>query len=163
MTHDLLNPEDYALSILRASAHSIAPAMVPLAELTPNGSVMMNAQSVAGSNTPTGIPIQWPDDGFLVSIRASTRDGLATSMAALLMRIQIDGHDDLFPSGAGAGAGYMPLAMISGAFSQLGRYACRKKFKQAIQWIMYFENTTASTTIVADIALDYVAVGSPRL
>jgi len=160
---DPTDPDRFALSILKESARCLAPAMVPVAEMTPNGSVVMNANTVTGANTPTGIPIQWPDDGFLVAIRASTRDGLATSMAALLLRVQIDGHDDLFPSGAGAGAGYMPLSMISGAMSQFGRYAVRKKFRQATQWIMYFENTTASTTIVADIAFDFVATGSPRL
>jgi hypothetical protein len=158
-----LDPEAVALSILEGSANAMAPALIPVAELSPQGSVVLNNNSVTTVTTTGGLTITWPCNGYLVGIRATTRDGAAASMAGCLLRVQIDGTYELFPSGAsGSGAGFLPFAMISGSAAFLGRYAVRRRFTQTTTWNAFIQNSTGGT-IVADLAFDYVNTSSPPL
>jgi hypothetical protein len=156
----VLDPEAVALSILQSSADAVAPAMIPVAELSPQGSVASNANSVATVTTTGGISIQWPCNGYLVGIRATTRDGAVASMAGMLLRVQVDGTYELFPSAAGQGAGFLPFAMISGSAAFLGRYAVRRRFMQTTYWNFFLQNTTGGT-LVADVCFDYVNTSTP--
>jgi hypothetical protein len=155
-----LDPEAVSESILQQSADAIAPAMIPVAELSPQGSVLSNNNSVAATTTSGGISIQWPCNGYITGIRATTRDGAQASACGTLLRVQVDGTYELFPSATGGGAGFMPLAQISGYAAFLGRYAVRRRFTQATFWNIYLQNTT-SGTLVIDIAFDYVNTSSP--
>jgi hypothetical protein len=150
------------MQILENSANEIAPAMIPVAELSPQGSVVSNANSVTSGTISGGISIQWPCNGYLVGIRASTRDGAAASSSGMLLRVQVDGTYELFPSAAGQGAGYLSLTMITGNAGFMGRYAVRRRFSQATYWTIYLQNTTGGT-LVTDVAFDYVNTSQPPL
>jgi hypothetical protein len=150
-----------ALQILTESADAISPAMIPLAELSPQGSVASNLNSVNGTTISGGISIQWPCNGYCVGVRATTRDGAAASLCGMLLRVQIDGTYELFPSASGQGAGYLSFAMIQSSTLGLGRYAFRRRFTQATFWTMYLNNTTGGT-LIADVAFDYVNTSSPQ-
>jgi hypothetical protein len=158
-----LDTEAVALQILENSAQATAPAMIPVAELSPQGSVAINGTSVANATISGGISVQWPCNGYLVGIRATTRDGALASAGGMLLRVQVDGTYELFPSGAGQGAGYMSLAMISGNGGFLGRYAVRRRFTQSTYWTMYLWNTTATNPLVADVCFDYVNTSAPPM
>jgi hypothetical protein len=155
-----VDPEALSLQILETSSEAITPAMIPVAELSPQGSVASNGNSVGAGATSAGISIQWPCNGYLVGIRATTRDGAVASACGMLLRVQVDGTYELFPSAAGQGAGFMSLAMISGNAGFLGRYAVRRRFMQTTYWTIYLQNTTGGT-LVADVAFDYVNTSAP--
>jgi hypothetical protein len=157
-----VDTEAVAMQILENSANEIAPAMIPVAELSPQGSVISNGNSVATVTISNGISIQWPCNGYLVGIRATTRDGALASAGGMLLRVQVDGTYELFPSAAGQGAGYLSFTMVSGNASFQGRYAVRRRFSQATFWTMYLQNTTGGT-LVADVAFDYVNTSQPPL
>lgn len=147
--------------VLKHTANLASAAMLPVAELSPMGSVPANAISVATVATSSGINIQWPCNGFIVGIRATTRDGLAASMCGTLLRVLVNGQDELFPAANGGGAGYLPFAMISGNAAFLGRYAVRRAFQQATYWVIFVQNTTGGT-VVSDVSFDYINTSTPR-
>jgi hypothetical protein len=144
-----------AQRLLMRLAQGMSRALLPVAEVSPTDTVASNLNTVTAATTTNGISIQWPSNGIVVGIRATTRDGAAASMAGMLLRVQIDGNTELFPSAAGNGPGYLPFAMISGSAAFLGRYAMRREFKQTTYWQFYLQNTTAGT-LVADVAFDIV-------
>jgi hypothetical protein len=152
-----------ALAILGNTATQMSKAMLPVAEISPMGSVISNYNVALASSASQsqGISIQWPCNGFIVGIRASTEDGLAASMAGVLLRVQVNGQDELFPSASGQGAGYLPLVLISGNGAAFGRYAVRRAFQQANNWAIYLNNTTTGN-ITVDIAFDYINTSTPR-
>lgn len=150
-----------ARAILKETASKLSLAMMPRAELFPMGSVVLNQLNVFATSTSPSQSLTYPTDGYLVGIRATTEDGLAASMAGVLLRVQVDGREDLFSSGAGNGAGFMPFAMISGQFSQ-GYWGTRREFLQANAWSVFIQNTTAGL-IIADLAFDYVNTRNPTL
>lgn len=134
----------------------------------PHGSVPANnitALASSGSSSQA-ISIQWPCNGFIVAIRATVRassnDNFVAGMSSTLLRVQVDGTDELFPSAAGGGAGFIPFSQISGAGAFLGRYAVRRKFLQTTYWNIFVNNTTAST-LVCDVSFDYINTSNPRV
>jgi hypothetical protein len=157
----LFDSSAVALAILGSTATAMSNAMLPLAEISPQGSVSSNNNSVTATTTSGGISIQWPCNGFAVGIRATTRDGAAASLAGMLLRVQVDGTFELFPSASGQGAGYLPLSQIMASANSLGRYAFRRRFTQATFWTIYLQNTTGGT-LVADVAFDYINTSSPQ-
>ena len=148
-----------ATAILNASADAVAPIVVPALDMYPDMGVALNAQSVPGNTTTNSIPLQFPTDGFVVGVYASTRDGLATSMAGMLLRVQVDGQDDLWSSGQGNGAGFMSFQQISGQFSN-GLWRFRRLFLQATTWSIYLVNTTGGT-IVCDLMFPIIDCRNP--
>jgi hypothetical protein len=156
----VLSPSDIAQSILKDTSQKLARGMVPLAEISPNGSVCSNGQSIAAATISNGISVQWPCDGILVGIRATTRDGLPASMAGCLLRVQVNSNEDLYPNAAGNGSGYIPFAQVSGVSSSFGRYLVRRTFSQTTYWTFYLNNTTAGT-LVCDVSFDYINTTRP--
>lgn len=152
-----------AIEILAESADEMSKAMVPAANLYPTGAVVLNQVSALRGAITASQSFTFPTDGYVVAIRATTEDGAALSMASVLLRIQVDGRLDLFSSGAGNGAGYLPFSQISGAFSNIGRYPVRKGFLQANAWSLFVWNTLAGTDVVCDISMDIVDTRSPTL
>lgn len=162
-TSVLYDQNSVAMGILNHTAQEMSTALLPVAEVSPMGSVPSNNITATASSASAGqaISIQWPCNGFIVGIRATTRDGLAVSMASVLLRVLVNGQDELFPSASGGGAGYLPLAMISGSAAFLGRYAVRRAFQQSTYWNIFVNNTTAGN-ITCDVAFDYINTSTPR-
>lgn len=144
--------------IFRTSA-IMSMGLLPLAELTPTDVVMAN-----GISTPAGltsnVSIQWPSDGVVVGVAATTRDGLAASMAGTLLEVKVDGNEEFFPAASGNGQGSMSFAMISG-FTFQSRFAIKAEFRQATAWTMTITNTTAGT-VVADVGFLIVRTSNLR-
>jgi hypothetical protein len=144
--------------IFRTSA-IMSMGLLPLAELTPTDVVMAN-----GISTPAGltsnVSIQWPSDGVVVGVAATTRDGLAASMAGTLLEVKVDGNEEFFPAASGNGQGSMSFAMISG-FTFQSRFAIKAEFRQATAWTMTVTNTTAGT-VVADVGFLIVRTSNLR-
>jgi hypothetical protein len=158
------DPQAVAMQILNNTADEMASAMMPSAELSPLGSVISNGivAVAASASAGQGISWQWPCNGIAVGLRVSTRDGLAASMAGLLLRVQVDGTDELFPSAAGQGAGFLPFANISGSGTvNFARYAFRRLFTQATYWTIYVNNTTGGN-VTCDVSMDYINTKNPR-
>lgn len=152
--------ESAAAQILRDQAEVLAPIMFPVAEDRPTNGVEINGLTVPANTSVDNVQFTFPYNGMAVAIQASTRDGLATSMAGLLVRIQVDGVDDLWAA-QGGGGGFKPFSQISGDQSSFGRWAFRREFQQAAPWAMYFQNTTGSD-IVIDLEIATINTRNPR-
>lgn len=148
-----------ARDILNQSAADVAPIVMPALDMWPDRGVALNQVSVPAGTTTNSLNLQFPTDGFAVSIAATTEDGLAASMAGVLLRIQIDGRDDLWSSGTGNGAAFKPFSQISGQFS-VGVFRFRRMFLQANAWSIFVQNTTA-VNVVCDIVLGIVDTRNP--
>jgi hypothetical protein len=148
-----------AKDILYASASEIAPVVLPALDMWPDMGVVLNQVSVAANTTSGALNLTFPTDGFCVAVSATTEDGLASAMAGCLLRVQVDGQDDLFSSGSGNGAGFKSFAQISGQFSQ-GRWCFRRMFLQATAWAVFIQNTTADP-VVCDLEFSIVDTRSP--
>lgn len=135
---------------------------MPLADLMPYGTVCLNGNSVLTLTTSALVQITWPCDGLLVGIRATTRDGAAASAGGMLLRVIVNGQEELFPNAAGTGAAFIPFSQISGNGAVFARYHIRRPFQQATAWQVSFNNTTGGT-LVADLGFDYVNTRSPHL
>jgi hypothetical protein len=150
-----------ALAVLSQAAQDIAPGMVPVVDFYPDRAVVLNNVSVAAGTTSQALNFTFPTDGYVVGIRATTEDGLAASMAGVLLRVQIDGRDDFWSSGAGNGAGFAPFAQISGQNSgSRGSYPIKRQFCQANAWTLFVMNTTGGA-VVCDIVMDVVDTRNP--
>jgi hypothetical protein len=147
-----------ALSILTNAAEEIAPVMLPVAEMSPTGYLPMNGIAVLRATTAGAINIQWPCDGFLVAVMATPRDGTAVSLGSCLLRVQVDANTELFPSGTGGGAGFVPFSQI---MNGLGRLAIRRPFVQATQWAMYVTNAQAGVDVVCDVTFAIINCSTP--
>ena len=147
------------IALLEDTAMALATALLPAARISPDGTVYSNFISV-GAGSTAQFNVQWPCDGVLVGIRATTEDGLQASMSGTLLRVQVNGNTELFPSGSGQGAGFAPFAAISGSASFMGQYSARRAFKQVTQWVISIQNT-GITTVVADVGWDYINTSSP--
>ncbi len=153
-----------ALQILTNTAEELSDALIPLAELAPQGSVVLNSNSVANGTISGGISIQWPCNGFAVGLRMSVQDATtAANPGGVLIRVVVDGTFDLFPSGSGGGSGYLSMAMIQSSANSLGRYVFRRRFTQATYWTMYLNNTTSTNPALIDVAFDYINTSSPYM
>jgi hypothetical protein len=159
---DPYDRDSMAQAILMKLARQAAQGMLPVAELCPTDSVPSNGNIVLRATISNGISIQWPSDGIVVAIRATVRDGTDASAASTLLRVQVDGNEELFPSASGSGPGFLPFAQISGNASWMGRYSTRREFKQATAWSMYVQNAQAGADIVADITFDIVRTSNLR-
>lgn len=144
-----------AQRLLMRLAQGMSRALLPVAEVSPTDSVVSNLNVVPAGTTTNGISVTWPSNGIAVGIRATTRDGAAASMAGMLLRVQVDGNTELFPSAAANGPGYLPFAMISGSAAFLGRFAFRREFKQTTPWQIYLQNSTGGA-LTADVTFDIV-------
>jgi hypothetical protein len=151
-----------AEKILSQVASALSRYMYPVARLVPNRSVTLNQISCTASVITSNVQLTYPTDGYLVGIRATTEDGAAASASGLLLRVQVDGSEDLFSSGQGNGAGYVAFSQISGQNSQLGSYMICRPFWQASAWVVSFNNTTGSN-LVADVTFDIVDTRNPRV
>lgn len=153
----------YALArdILAKSAQEVAPIVMPALDMWPDRGVVLNQLSVAAGTTTQAQNVQFPTDGYAVYIAATTEDGLAASMAGMLLRVQVDGRDDLWSSGAGNGSGFKPFSQISGVFSQ-GMYRFRRMFVQATNWVIFVQNVTGSN-IVVDLEIGIVDTRQPPM
>lgn len=149
-----------ARAILANAAAQIAPNMLPVADFVPDRAVSLNQVSVAANTTSNALSLTFPTDGYTISVRATTEDGLAASMGGTLLGIQVDGRDNFWSSGAGNGPGYASFASISGANSTFGRYPIKREFLQANAWTVYIINTT-SGTVVCDVIFDIVDTRNP--
>lgn len=138
--------EGLAAKILFRISAIMSMGLLPLAELCPTDVVMANGISIPTASTQN-VSIQWPSDGVVVGIAATTRDGLAASMGGTLLEIKIDGNEEFFPAASGNGAGSMSLAMISG-FQFQSRFATKAEFRQATAWTATLTNTTGGTVVV---------------
>jgi hypothetical protein len=156
-------PFDAARKILRDMAAAVAPVALPMVELWPTGELVSNGNSVANATTSGAIQVQFPCDGYVVGIAATTRDAAAASMGGMLLRVVVDGNTDLFTTGAAGG--YKPFAQISGVGAVgavSGYWKCRIPFRQATAWQIYLNNTTATNPLVADIGFALVNVSQPK-
>jgi hypothetical protein len=150
-----------AMLLLEKFADQVAPFMRPFAEIIPTRAVVLNQVATAANTTSANITVIWPTDGILFAIRATNEDGLDTSMAGTLLRVQVDGNTDLFSSGTGNGAGYIPFSQISGSTSSFGRYQITRRFRQANNWLISIQNTTGSN-VVSDLTFDILDVRNPQ-
>lgn len=149
-----------AEKILAQTWALLAKVMLPAARLVPNRSVTLNGLAVASGTSAENIQLTFPTDGYIVGVRASTEDGLVDSMAATLLRVQVDGSRDLFSSGQGNGAGYISFGTISGVNSQWGVYTITNPFWQASNWVLTIQNNSANN-VVCDLTFDIVDVRNP--
>jgi hypothetical protein len=154
-----IDREALARQILAASSKDVADICLPSIDMFPDRGVSINQFAVAANTESPAINVQFPTDGYAVYIAATTEDGLAASMAGTLLRVQVDGRDDLWSSGAGNGAGFKSFAQISGTFSQ-GYYRFRRLFVQATNWVVFINNTT-SANIVADLEIGIIDTRNP--
>jgi hypothetical protein len=148
----------FAASILQAAADTLAPFLEPIVNYMPTGRLCVNGQSVANATTTNAIQINWPCDGYLVGIAATTRDGVAASQAGSLVRVVVDGNLELFTTGTAPG--YVPVSQLTGV--AIASWRTRVTFRQATPWQLYINNTTATNPIVYDICFDYINVTTPR-
>jgi hypothetical protein len=151
---------DIIKALLDQQFAASARGMRAAAESVPYGVTVINGQSVGGTTATNAIQLTWPCDGYLTGIRVSTRDAASASLGGMLLRITVDGQEELFPSGTGSGAGYMSFWQITG--TDANRLAVTRRFRQATQWQVYLNNTTGGT-LVADLAFEYVNVQNPRI
>lgn len=149
-----------ARATLHYVAEAIAPSMVPVAELVPNAGITLNNLAAPVGTSPA-IPLQWTTDGFIVAIRAETTDGVPASMSGVLLRLQLNGQDDFWNSGQGAGAGFASLSLISGVNSTAGRYPIRKNFLQANQGVAFLQNVTGGALVV-NLLFDIIDTRDPK-
>lgn len=145
-----------AEAFLDKTAKELAGYTLPLARLVPNRGVTLNNLTIttAGLNN---VALTWPTDGIVLGVRASTQDGLDASMAGTSLRIQVDGDTDLFSSGSSNGAGYLPLALISGVNSTQGVWTFQRGFWQASQWLVSLDNNTGGD-VTADLFFDIIDI-----
>lgn len=154
--------------ILLQTARKAGMGLMPVAELIPTDTVPLNLQLVPSGGTPTsGAQFQFPCDGIAVGLRctcASAVDGSAVNDASVLVRVQIDGTMELFPSASGTGPGYLPLSMVSGnaANFSMGIYRFRSEFKQANRWAVYFANRLG-VNVNVDVAIDIIRTTNLRI
>ena len=146
-----------AKQILANSAAAVAEALLPVADYYPNRGVVLNQQTVFANASLNDVNLTFPTDGYLVAIRASTEDGAAASMAGILLRVQVNGNEDLYSSGSGNGAGYISLAQL---VANYGKYNLRRAFCQANSWSISFMNVTAGNLMV-DLCFDIVDTRNP--
>lgn len=148
--------------ILKATARQMSMGLQPIAELQPTDTVSSFSNTIAANASGTvGIPFQFPSDGLAVGIRVNVADGTSLSFSSTLLRVQIDGDTELFPSASGGGAGFLSFSQISGNSSFLGRYLFRREFKQATFWQIFVQNRQ-NAQIVCDIAIDIVRTSNLR-
>jgi hypothetical protein len=149
-----------ALSIIRDSARELAARMYPVALLVPTNGIATVGISVPATTTLQSQQLQWPTDGIAVAIRATTADGLAASMAAMSLSVQVDGNKDLFAAATGGGTGFYPFsALVSNSY---GCWSFRKRFVQAQYWTFGLQNLS-SGTLVANVMFDYIDTRNPQI
>lgn len=149
-----------AVAVLLNSAENMANGMIAVAQISPDGAVVLNNQPVApGPFTTGGLSITFPCNGFIVSISATTQDGALATAAGVSLRVQQNGDTDLFQSAAGGGAGFKPFAQLQGV---QGQFPIRRRFTQATQWQVYIQNTTVGE-VVCDVSFAYVNTSNPRI
>jgi hypothetical protein len=151
-----------SLALIRDLGEEIAPGMVPVAEQVPDRVVTLNQIGVALASTNANINLTWPTDGILLGIGATTEDGLLPSMYGCLLRVQVDGTTDLFSTGAGNGAGYMSFGSLS-LNNLTGRFAIKRKFKQAAAWNVSIVNTQSAVNVVCDLYFAILDVRNPQV
>jgi len=138
--------------ILLRTAKLMSEGLTEFAELAPTDEVPSNGIAVPAGMTSNGISIQFPCDGLVVGIRATTRDGTPVSQNSTLLRVQKDGDTELFPSASGGGPGFMAFGQISGNAQFLARLVTRQRFQQATFWNIFVQNgqpQIATTVAVA--------------
>lgn len=132
--------------------------MVPVAELYPDGVLLVNALTVTNGTTSSAQQLQWPCDGYLVGISTSTYDFAVASLASMQLRVVVDGNTDYFTTGT-ANA-FLPFAHITN--TGFARWPTRKSFRQGTPWQAYVKNVSAGS-LTCDLGFWYVNVANPRL